>query len=79
MGEEANPRPGGPSVAGVGGSGVEALGSGKGPSPSFQLQTKDHLLPCSPSPPGLPAVVLVTGAALWLLLLPPTRACQACP
>lgn len=43
--------------------GAEGPGSGKDPSPSFQLYTKNHLLPVPPPPPGLPAVVLVTGAA----------------
>lgn len=64
------PSQGLPIGLGGGGSGVKGLRSDKGLSPSFQLQTKDHLLPPSP-PPELPAVVLVTGAALGLPKPPP--------
>lgn len=59
------------------GSGVEGLGSGKGPFPLFQLQTKNHLLPSSPSPSRAPCCC-PSDRGCPVALGAPTP-CQSCP
>lgn len=74
----ANPSQGLPG--GLGGQRGEGLGSSKAPLPYSCSRQRTTCSPAFPPTPGLPAVALVTGAALWLPELPPpTMARQSCP
>lgn len=67
-------------LGGLGGQRGEGLGSSKAPLPYSCSRQRTTCSPALPPTPGLPAVALVTGAALWLLELPPpTMARQSCP
>lgn len=73
---DANPLPGAAREAWEG-SGVEDWDQAGAPLPCSSSRQRTTCSPALPPPPGLPAVVLVTGAALWLQK-PPTP-CQSCP
>ena len=55
---------------------MKGLGSGKGPSPSFRLQTKNHLLPWSASPPTQGSLGCYYSLAIFISIskLPQNRA-----
>lgn len=67
------------AIGGGGGSAVKGLRSDKGLSPSFQLQTKDHLLP-PPSPSRAPCCCPSEGGCPRAPQAPThSEACQSCP